>query len=953
MSVLLYSDLLRSQTPDMLQVKELKLSNGMTVWLNEDHSQPKVFGAVVVKAGSKDSPNTGIPHYFEHIMFKGTDKIGTIDYEAEKVYLDAIARRYDELTFADTEEKREKLQREINYLSVKAADYVIPNEFDRLISKYGGSKLNAGTSYDYTVYYNTFSPQYIAQWAAINSERLISPVFRMFQSELETVYEERNMHGDYIGGQAIERLTERYFYPHPYAYPIIGSTANLKNPRLSEMYKFFEEYYVASNMGLILSGDFDSESILPLLEKTFSRIPVGKAPHREIPPPPPFKGREKTTVKFPIPIIKAAAFGFRGVPANHPDQSALTIAVGILNNTNGTGFFDKLTVDRKVMVAMSLHEGLNDAGLLAIFVAPKLVVQSYRKAEKLVWNEIDRIKNGDFSEEIFNSLKLEQLRQHMSGLEDISSRSQVMIRLFSQGKSWQEYLEELDSLSLLTKDDVVQVANRYFGANYLYVKKKTGKYPKDNLPKPNLAPITPQHADSSSEFSRELEKLPIRELSPRFIDVNNDAQLVRLNEYLSLYSVKNPVNDIFTLNFNFQIGQTACPTLKQLVSYLPFIGTETYSFEELRTRLQTLGSTLMFDVDDKEFVVKVSGFDRNFDETMRTVSHFFHSPKADENRVKMLIDDAKVTEKAFFKSSNEVASALFEYVKYGKESFYLRKYSLKEIKKMKGKDLVDLFRKIQKISCDLHYCGSLPTERVSERIKHYFNVDDVSIPSSNPYKRTTQVYDKQKVFFYHMPDVSQSIVYCYMQGRPVESEKDRHASKLFSNYFGIDRTSILFQEIREYRSFAYFTYGGCQLPPLKNIQDPISFVCILSTQNDKTNDAIAVLDSLIREMPERPDKINSVRQSILNQINNNYPNLRDISTKIASYLNDGYLSDPNKDLFAAVQQMSMEDIMSFYRQYLYGETPVYIVVGNKHRMDMKKLAEFGEVIHVNKKSFYR
>ena len=219
-------------TSDFLQVREHKLSNDLTVWLNEDHSQPKIFGAVVVKAGAKDSPNTGIAHYFEHMMFKGTDKIGTIDYESEKVLLDIIAEKYDALADTEDPKMRAHLQQIINDLSVRAAEYVIPNEFDRLISRFGGTKLNAGTSYDYTLYFNTFSPQYISQWAEINSERLVNPVFRLFQSELETVYEEKNMYGDTMASVAIEKLTERYLYPHPNAYPIIGSAENEKNPRL-------------------------------------------------------------------------------------------------------------------------------------------------------------------------------------------------------------------------------------------------------------------------------------------------------------------------------------------------------------------------------------------------------------------------------------------------------------------------------------------------------------------------------------------------------------------------------------------------------------------------------------------------------------------------------------------------------------------------------------------------
>ena len=210
-------------TSDFLQVREHKLSNDLTVWLNEDHSQPKIFGAVVVKAGAKDSPNTGIAHYFEHMMFKGTDKIGTIDYESEKVLLDIIAEKYDALADTEDPKMRAHLQQIINDLSVRAAEYVIPNEFDRLISRFGGTKLNAGTSYDYTLYFNTFSPQYISQWAEINSERLVNPVFRLFQSELETVYEEKNMYGDTMASVAIEKLTERYFYPHRYG----GGLANL------------------------------------------------------------------------------------------------------------------------------------------------------------------------------------------------------------------------------------------------------------------------------------------------------------------------------------------------------------------------------------------------------------------------------------------------------------------------------------------------------------------------------------------------------------------------------------------------------------------------------------------------------------------------------------------------------------------------------------------------------
>lgn len=475
-----------------LQVKEYTLDNELTIWLNEDHSQPKIFGAVVVKAGARDCPNTGIAHYFEHMMFKGTDKIGTTDYKAEKILLDNIADKYDILAETEDPEQRAQLQMVINDLSVRAAEYVIPNEFDRLISRYGGTKLNAGTSYDYTLYFNTFSPQYIAQWAEINSERLMNPVFRLFQSELETVYEERNMYGDAMASMAIEKITERYFYPHPYAYPIIGSAENLKNPRLSEMRRFFEKYYVASNMGLILSGDFHSEEVMPILASTFGRLRTGNPPRREVVALPPFKGKEKVKVRIPMTFVKILAMGFRGVPANHPDQVALNVAVSLLNNSNGTGFLDKLTVEHKVMGAMAINQSMNEAGILGLLVFPKFLFQSYGAAEKLVWQQIKRVQQGDFSEETFRSLKLEQKREYASKLEDIHSRAEVMMRIFSQGKSWQDYLDEVKRIDALTRADVIAVAKKYFTENYLYVTKETGRYPKLALPKPNYAPIIPK-----------------------------------------------------------------------------------------------------------------------------------------------------------------------------------------------------------------------------------------------------------------------------------------------------------------------------------------------------------------------------------------------------------------------------------------------------------------------------
>lgn len=945
----------QSQAEDLnaLKVKEYRLENGLTVWLNEDHSQPKVFGAVVVKAGAKDCPDTGIAHYFEHMMFKGTDRIGTLDYESEKVLLDSIAMKYDELAMTEDTAARARLQKEINELSIRSSEYVIPNEFNRLINRFGGSGLNAATSYDATIYFNTFSPQYMVQWAEINSERLINPVFRLFQSELETVYEEKNMYGDFIGGQVMDTLMARYFGPHPYAYPIIGSTKNLKNPRLTEMHKFFEDYYVASNMALILSGDFDAQQVMPILEKAFSRIRSGNAPKQEKVMLPPFNGRETMKVKFPIPFIKAMGLGFRGVSANHEDQVALNIAVNLLNNANGTGYLDKLMVEHKLMGALAINESMNEAGILAVAIMPKLLIQSYSSAEKMVWDEINRVKNGDFSDEMFNSLKLEQKRQYASSLENIDSRATIMMNLFSQGKSWNDYLNEVARIESITKEDVVRVAQKYFSNNYLCVTKSTGKYPKDNLPKPAFSPVVPRNADASSSYAKQLEKIPEQQVAPRTIDFEKDVKTSKLTPLVTLYTTPNPLNDIFTLNISYGIGALEQPELMQLTNYLQLLGTESLSFEQFRSRLQSIGSTLAFDVTPDAFVMKVTGFDNHIDETMELVGDFIRHAKADDKKLRQIVDDAKVSEKAFFKSGDNVASALLEQVKYSDQSRYLRKLSLSQIKKLKGKDMLAIYDKVRSVQCDLHYCGTLPVEKVIGTIRQHLPLERTTVASNSPYYRELKQYDRPTVFFIDMPDMAQSIVYGYVKGDPVDDKASRHASQLFSVYFGGDMSSLMFQEIREFRSFAYRTSGRYQLPNHAHKGTAGSFTAMLSTQSDKTLDALGVLDSLIREMPLKPERMEAVKQTLVNRINNDYPPFRNLSEKVASARMEGFDRDPAEEFLRDIATMDMQDISRFYQEQISGRPVVYVITGNRKHIDMKKLAEYGTIIKVKKKGIYK
>jgi len=936
-----------------LEVKTYTLSNGLTVWLNEDHSQPKIYGAVLVKAGAKECPNTGIAHYFEHMMFKGTDKIGTTDYLSEKVLLDSVVLKYDELATIKDDACRKNIQKEINTLSVKAAKFAIPNEFDKLITRYGGSGLNAGTSQDYTVYHNQFSPQYINQWAEVNSERLINPVFRLFQSELETVYEEKNMYSDQLGRLALEKASERFFQPNPYKYSIIGSTENLKNPQISQMRTFFENYYVAGNMGLILCGDFKSEEILPVLERTFSRIKAGEAPQTDILQPRPFVGRERFEVKLSIPLIKAVALGWRGVPSNHEDEMALNIMFGLLTNSNGTGYLDKLGMDKKVFMAAGGQGNMNDAGLLFVMAIPKIPFQSCSKAKACLMKEVERIKNGDFSEESFNSLKLEQKRTYEKQLEDINSRTNQMIDVFSQGISWETYLGKNKKIDALTKNDIVNVANKYFTENYLEVTKKTGTYPKDKLTKPGFAPIIPKNMEAKSEYAKNLEKMETQKLAPHFLDFNKDVKCIMLAPLVTLYTKSNPVNDIFTFDLKFGKGTLESPILDAVSTHLSMLGTDSLTFDRFRGHLQKLGSTLNFDAESEMFVLHVSGFDFNFDETLSLVCDFIKHASPDETKISQLVDEAKISIKSEKKSADEVSEAILEKIQFGEKSTFLNRLSLSEIKKLKSKVMLDEFNAVTKVECEMHYCGNISSDSVAAKIKRAMAPQNNTIASQGIIYRELKEVEAPVIYFCNMPKASQSVISCYISGDVDADFKGRSASSLFNNYFGGNMGSILFQQIREFRSLAYRASGTYQLQSYRHKDKKGKFIASLSTQCDKTTDAIFVLDSLIRNMPENPERVEMARQEVVNTALNAYPSYRQLSPRIADLKRQGFKSDPSQQLIDAVNEMYLQDILNFYQKNLKGKSIAYVVVGDRKKIDMKMLSAFGKIIEVKTKEIFR
>ena len=935
-----------------LEVKELTLSNGMTVWLNEDHSQPKVFGAVVVKAGAKDCPNTGIAHYFEHIMFKGTDRIGTIDYEKERPWLDSISAQYDLLSKTKDDAERTRIQMHINELSLKAADYAIPNEFNRLISKYGGSGLNAGTGHDLTYYHNSFLPQFLEQWCWLNSERLIKPVFRGFQGELENVYEEKNRAADALG-DAQEKIFSAVFKTQPYAYPLIGSTESLKNPRLSDMAAFFKKYYVASNMGLILCGDINPDSTLTaLLEQTFGRVQTGLAPERQKSPMPTITAGEQQEIELPIPLVGVEALIFKAPTYFEPDANALELANKILYNGKA-GLLDSLVNEHKLMMAMAVSASLDDAAGSAILVIPNLFGKM-KKAEACVMEQLKRVMDGDFSDNQLETLKQEMLMEAEQDIETIGNRSEVLINALSKGHSWQDVLQKIEGIRTLTKTDVVAAAKKYYGAHYITLSKKYGMSKKETLKQPGYKPVSPKNMDAKSDFARQLEQIPVRETAVRTVDFNHDVTTQQLDSHVALYYKENPINDIFTFTLRYKDGSLHTPALNILADYLSQLGTDSLKKQQLEQAWQRINTTMEVVPGDVAFSINLTGPDSQLKPALQLLTHFLRSAKGDDEALSEVKDEDKVDRKGFGKQKDNVLQPVIHRIVYGSKSSYLTQMSKKEVKALKSEDLLSLFRELQQYDCELFYCGRQPIQSVATELQQSLPLSQCIKPQADTF-RPLQQYSESTVYFFHVPKSRQNYVVSYDAVGSLPTIHERVRFKLWDEYFGGNMSSVLFQNVREFRSLAYSTGGKSFTTSF--VQHPSElqgYITATGTQADKTLEAIATIDSLLRQMPMKEENLEAARQNVLNDIQNSYPTFRTMPKYVANQLRNGYHYDPDADVASHLPDVTAQDIMQFHQLHIApNQHRVWIVIGDRKLTDMKALARFGKVVELKKEDVYR
>ena len=942
------------EKPSPLDVEIYTLENGLTVMLNEDRNETSVFGAVVIDGGGKRDPSdaTGIAHYLEHVLFKGTSKMGTTNYAKEKVYLDSIEVLYDELSKKEDKKTRLKIQRHINDLSVKASEYAIPNEFTRLIEGMGGTGLNAGTGYDFIYYFNSFPSAQIEKWVDLYSHRFLDPVFRLFQSELETVYEEKNRAMDNPFRVFNETSRKYFFKNHPYGQQtILGSVEHLKTPSLSKMKEYYNKYYVPNNMHLLIAGDFDKRDVKKLIKAKFGKLKKGADVEQLDIAEDDFSGRE--VVDLAITPYRVARFGYRTVKPNHEDAVVLDLISNIFSNSSKTGLLNKLNNENKVLGSYATTGlGGTDHGGFGFGFVPKDDTQSFEDGENLILKEIDKVKSGKFSEDLLQSIKLNMSMDHETRMESVDGRTWLIMSTILDNVPWEEIKNYPNKVNSVTKQKVVEVANKYFTDNYLIVRSDKGDNKKVKLEKPPFKPVEPQNSESSSEYADMLNDIEPKKIDPRFVDFKKDVKVEDIGDNTHFYYVKNPVNSIFSMNLQFGQGTIENAALSQSADFISLLGTKNKTFDQYKNELQKIGSKIEVYTNGNYFGFSISGFDKFFNATLDLLNEFMsemHVRDEDNSKIEKLVESSKLTRDQESKDPSTAGRALRDYVMYGKKSPFLRRSTLKEVQDMTSDFLIVQAKEAMKYEVDIFYTGTINEVAVIDQIKNRLSISDNLKASKSPITMDYKKHTRNKVFLIDDPKAVQSQIYIMGQGRVLDMES-RSTSDVFNKYFGSGMASIIFQEIREFRSLAYTAYGAYVNRP--DIELPGYFIGYMGTQVDKSMEAISTYMDLFKNMPIKESRISTIKSGLTQSINTRKPGWRSQGAYVSRARKQGYDKDPNILDYNNYDNVNFDDIINFYKNNITKDPIVITILTDKSKINIDKILDYGELIEIKKKNIF-
>ena len=925
-------------TNDPAKARFYTLKNGLTVILSPTNKDPRIQAYVAIKAGSKTDPatNTGLAHYLEHMLFKGTDKYGSLDWSKEKVELEKIDALYEQYNSTKDEVQRKAIYKKIDSVSGVAAKYAIANEYDKMMSAMGAQGTNAFTSFEQTVYTDDVPSASLDKYLAVQAERFRNPVLRIFHTELEAVYEEKNRTLDNDGRKVSETLFSNLFQKHNYGLQTtIGTVEHLKNPSLIEIRKYFNKYYVPNNMGIILSGDFNPDEVIAKVDKAFSYMQ-----------PKPFDKytfQPEDAITAPIvkeivgPDAENLTIGYR-LPGNKDKDALLADLVGQILTNGRAGLLDlNLVKKQKLLRASAFTYSLIDYGILYLSAAPTSG-QSLEDVKALVLNEIENLKKGNFDDQLITSIINNIKKNKIYETEKYGDRASVLMDAFTSELDWRDQVAYVNDLSKIKKEDIVAFANKYFGDNYVAVLKRKGESPATvKIEKPSITPVE-TNPDKQSAFVKTINEMPATAAKPVFLDYKKDIQKSKLGKAEVLY-VPNKDNDIFRLSYRYKIGSLNDKKQSLASQYIQFLGTHKMTAEEISKAFYKIACSFNVSTGEEYTTVNIEGLQENFENAVKLYEEVVNNVKADDKALAALKARLNKARKDAKANKGAILQGLTSYALYGSENKFNNVLTNEELNAVTSQELVDRIKNLNNYEQTVIYYGPTPVYNVVSQLKTLHQVP-ANFAVAAPAKTFKQEVPAKNQVLFADYDMVQAETRWIRNTETYNPEKTTMVN-VFNNYFGGGMGSLVFQTIRESKALAYSTYGY-YVQPQKKDQD-YYLLGYVGSQADKFNDATVAMNELLTKMPELPKNLELAKNQVKKDIQTERITQDGIIYNYLNAKNLGLTDDIRKKMYETVDKITMADVKKFHQNYFSGKPYTYAIVASEKRVSMDDMKKLGEV----------
>lgn len=925
-------------TNDPTAARYYKLKNGLTVILSPTNKDPRIQTYIATKAGSKTDPadHTGLAHYLEHMLFKGTDKFGSKDWAKEKPILDKIDALYEKYNSTKDENKRKEIYKEIDRVSGEAAKFAIANEYDKMMAGMGADGTNAFTSFEQTVYTEDIPSNVVDKFLTVQSERFRQPVLRLFHTELEAVYEEKNRSLDDDGDKVYDMMFASLFPNNNYGkQTTIGTIEHLKNPSLKAIREYFNTYYVPNNMGIIMSGDFNPDEVIAKIDKAFSYMKPKSIPEYKI-------GQEKPITS---PIVKEVVgpnpenvmLGFRFPGATTKDARLLNLVGNMLTNGQA-GLIDlDLVKKQKLLAAYAFPYVLKDYSVLLLQGRPT-EGQSLDEVRNLLLQEIDKLRKGEFSDDLIESIVNNEKKNIIQKDEKYSSRASILMDEFTSDIDHKVSLEYVDEISKLTKKDIMDFAAKYLQANnYVAIYKRKGEDKSIvKVDKPTITPVSVNREDQSP-FLKKIDEMPENAIAPVWLNYDKDITKNKLGN-IDVLSVKNTDNALFRLYYHFDSGKWNNKILPLAAEYLQYLGTKNKSSETISKEFYKLASSFNVSAGNEETYVTLEGLNENFDKTASLFEDLIKNCQADQaalDAYKTRLKKARANAK---QNKGTIMAGLRSYAQYGAQNPFNNVLSDAELDALKAEDLIKVLHDLFNYKHKVLYYGPKSGNDLVASLKPIHNLPK-DLKELTKTKTFVQVpTDKNKVLFAHY-DMVQSEIF-WVRNADQYSAAETPTVNLFNNYFGGGMGSIVFQTIRESKALAYSTYSYFASPSKK--EDKNMVLAYVGTQADKFNESTTAMNELLTTLPKSEQLFETAKSGLKKSIASERITQDGI---IFSYLRAqklGNTIDVRKNVYEQAPKLSFTDINSFHDKEMKGKNYTYCIVASQEKVneaDMKKLGE--------------